>query len=52
MPKQKDKISENNIKLFKVSEKFEIGDLLINPFQFHTMPQTLADLIFVAIKRN
>ena len=32
MPKQKDKISENNIKLFKVSEKFEIGDLLINPF--------------------
>lgn len=32
MPKQKDKISDKNIKLFKVNEKFEIGDLLINPF--------------------
>lgn len=32
MPKQKDKISEKNIKTFKVSDKFEIGDLLINPF--------------------
>ena len=32
MPKQKDKISEKNIKSFKVSEKFEIGDLIINPF--------------------
>lgn len=32
MPKQRDKISSNNIKTFKVSEKFEIGDLIINPF--------------------
>lgn len=32
MPKQKDKISENNINLFKVNEKFEVGDLTINPF--------------------
>lgn len=32
MPKQKDKISEKNIKLFKISDKFEIGDLSINPF--------------------
>ena len=32
MPKQKDKISEKNIKSFTVSEKFEIGDLIINPF--------------------
>lgn len=32
MPKQKDKIPEKNIKTFKVREKFEIGDLLINPF--------------------
>ena len=32
MPKQRDKISSNNIKTFKVSAKFEIGDLTINPF--------------------
>lgn len=32
MPKQRDKISSNNIRTFKVSEKFEIGDLTINPF--------------------
>ena len=32
MPKQRDKISSNNIKTIKVSEKFEIGDLTINPF--------------------
>ena len=32
MPKQRDKISEKNIKLFKISDKFEIGDLIINPF--------------------
>ena len=32
MPKQKDKISENNIKTFKISDKFEIGDLEIKPF--------------------
>ncbi len=32
IPKQKDKISDNNIKLFKVTDKFEIGDLLIKPF--------------------
>lgn len=32
MPKQKDKIAEKNIKLFNISDKFEIGDLSINPF--------------------
>lgn len=32
MPKQKEKISEKNIKLFKIEEKFEIGDLKIKPF--------------------
>ncbi len=32
MPKQKDKINSKNIKKFKVSEKFSIGDLTINPF--------------------
>ena len=32
MPKQKDKISEKNVKTFKVSDKFEIGDLEIKPF--------------------
>ena len=32
MPKQKDKISEKNLNTFKVSEKFSIGDLDINPF--------------------
>lgn len=32
MPKQKDKIKDKNIKLFKVNDKFEIGDLLIKPF--------------------
>ena len=32
MPKQKDKISEKKLKTFKVSEKFSIGDLDINPF--------------------
>ena len=32
MPIQKDKISDKNIKTFKVTEKFEIGDLTINPF--------------------
>ena len=32
MPKQKDKIADKNIKLFKVNDKFEIGDLAIKPF--------------------
>lgn len=32
MPKQKDKISEKNINIFKIEEKFEIGDLKIKPF--------------------
>ena len=32
MPTQKDKIAEKNIKLFKVDDKFEVGDLLIKPF--------------------
>ena len=32
MPKQRDKISDKNIKTFKVSEKFSIGDLDIKPF--------------------
>ena len=32
MPKQKEKISEKNINIFKIEEKFEIGDLKIKPF--------------------
>ena len=32
MPKQIDKIASNNIKTFKVSDKFSIGDLDIKPF--------------------
>ena len=32
MPKQKDKISEKNINLFTIEEKFEINDLQIKPF--------------------
>lgn len=32
MPKQKDKIPENNIKTFKVTDKFNINDLEIKPF--------------------
>lgn len=32
MPKQTDKIASNNIKTFKVSDKFSIGDLDIKPF--------------------
>lgn len=32
MPKQKEKISEKNIKKIKIEEKFEIGDLKIKPF--------------------
>ena len=32
MPIQKDKIPEKNIKSFKINEKFEIGDLQVNPF--------------------
>lgn len=32
MPKQKEKISENNIHIIKIEEKFEINDLSIKPF--------------------
>ncbi|MCI8759926.1 MAG: MBL fold metallo-hydrolase [Clostridia bacterium] len=32
MPKQRDKIDTNNIKTFKISDKFSIGDLEIKPF--------------------
>ncbi len=32
MPKQKDKIPDNHIKLFKVTDKFSVGDLDIKPF--------------------
>ena len=32
MPKQKEKISEKNINLFTIEEKFEINDLKIKPF--------------------
>lgn len=32
MPKQRDKIASKNIKTFNISDKFEIGDLIINPF--------------------
>lgn len=33
MPKQKDKISENNLKKFKVTDEFYINDLKIKPFK-------------------
>lgn len=32
MPKQKEKLSEKNIKKFTIEEKFEIGDMQIKPF--------------------
>lgn len=32
MPKQRDKIKEENIKKFKITDYFEIGDLKITPF--------------------
>lgn len=32
MPKQKDKIDSKNINMFKVSDKFSVGDLDIKPF--------------------
>ena len=32
MPKQKEKISQKNIKKIKIEEKFEIGDIKIKPF--------------------
>lgn len=32
MPKQKDKIASDNIKTFKIADKFSIGDLDIRPF--------------------
>ena len=32
MPKQRDKLSDNNVKIFNVNENFEIGDLKIHPF--------------------
>ena len=32
MPKQKEKIKKDNIKIIKTEEKFEIGDLKIKPF--------------------
>lgn len=32
MPKQRDKISDKNIKIFNVNDNFEIGDLKIHPF--------------------
>ncbi len=32
MPKQRDKIASHNVKTFKISDKFSIGDLDIKPF--------------------
>ena len=40
MPKQKDRIANVNQKLFKSYEKFEIGDLIIDPF---SIPHDAAD---------
>lgn len=40
MPKQKDKLSSKNIKIFNVNENFEIGDLKIHPF---SIPHDAAD---------
>ena len=33
MPKQRDKLSVDNVKIFNVNENFEIGDLKIHPFR-------------------
>ncbi|MCF0124792.1 MAG: MBL fold metallo-hydrolase [Clostridia bacterium] len=40
MPKQRDKISDKNIKLFTPNKQFDIGDLHINPF---SIPHDAAD---------
>ena len=32
MPKQRDKLSVDNVKIFNVNENFEIGDLKVHPF--------------------
>ena len=40
MPKQRDKISDTNQKFFVSYEKFEIGDLIIDPF---SIPHDAAD---------
>ena len=40
MPKQRDKISDSNKKFFVSYEKFEIGDLIIDPF---SIPHDAAD---------
>ena len=40
MPKQKERISDSNQKFFKSYEKFEIGDLIIDPF---SIPHDAAD---------
>lgn len=40
MPKQKERISDTNQKFFKSYEKFEIGDLIIDPF---SIPHDAAD---------
>ncbi len=40
MPKQRDKMSSKNIKIFNINENFEIGDLKIHPF---SIPHDAAD---------
>lgn len=52
MPKQKDKIPDKNIKTFKISDKFEIGDLLIDPFLFLMTLLIHVVLIFTKMIKN
>ena len=49
MPKQTDKISTENIKKFKVSEKFEINDIEITPF---SIPHDAANPCGFSISNN
>ena len=53
MPKQRDKIKEENINNIKIEEKFEIGDLQIKPFAIpHDAAKNLEDSIFVLLESN
>lgn len=49
MPKQRDKISDSNKKFFVSYEKFEIGDLIIDPF---SIPHDAADPCGLNIMNN
>ena len=53
MPKQRDKIKEENINNIKIEEKFEIGDLQIKPFAIpHDAANPCGFNIFKKKKKN